>query len=200
VLFELCVLDHSRGWVQQFHLGALRNTNPRMFRTLGPDTGYDCIGNFDIVRPLARLLGNLEDRNTLAKTILYSLHPADNEALAALAGCFQDGSTPGKIQFGSAWWFLDQKDGIERQITALSNLGVLSCFVGMLTDSRSFLSYPRHEYFRRILCQLLARDMDTGTIPTDLDLVGKMVADISYNNARHYFDFFGNPDAAEGKP
>jgi glucuronate isomerase len=192
VLFERCLMDHEKGWVQQFHLGALRNTNPRMYRVLGPDTGYDCIGDFPIVIPLARLLGKLDDRDVLAKTILYNLNPADNEALASLIGNFQDGSAPGKIQFGSAWWFLDQKDGMEQQLSALSSMGILSRFIGMLTDSRSFLSYPRHEYFRRILCNLLGKDMDDGLIPDDMALVGKMVADISYHNARGYFGFFGD--------
>ncbi len=190
VLLELCTLDHAAGWVQQFHLGALRNTNPRMFRVLGPDTGYDTIGEFEIGRPLVRLFGALEDRDALAKTIVYNLNPADNEMIATLIGNFQDGRTPGKMQYGSAWWFLDQKEGMERQLSALSNMGLLSRFVGMLTDSRSFLSFPRHEYFRRILCSLLGREIDQGLIPRDLDLVGKMVADICYGNARRYFGFW----------
>jgi glucuronate isomerase len=190
LLFELCLLDHAAGWVQQFHLGAIRNTNPRMFRELGPDTGFDSIGDFNIAQPLVRLLGRLEDRDALAKTILYNLNPADNEVIATMIGNFQDGRTPGKIQFGSAWWFLDQKEGIERQLNALSTMGLLGRFVGMLTDSRSFLSYPRHEYFRRILCAMLGEEMKKGLIPRDIELVGGMVADISYRNARQYFDFF----------
>ncbi len=190
VLLELCMLDHAAGWVQQFHLGALRNTNPRMFRVLGPDTGYDSIGDFEIGRPLVRLFGALEDRDALAKTVVYNLNPADNEVVAALIGNYQDGRTPGKMQYGSAWWFLDQRDGMERQLSALSNMGLLSRFVGMLTDSRSFLSFPRHEYFRRILCNLLGNEIDHGLIPRDLELVGKMVADISYGNARRYFGFW----------
>lgn len=190
VLLELCMLDHAAGWVQQFHLGALRNTNPRMFRVLGPDTGYDSIGDFEIGRPLVRLFGALEDRDALAKTVVYNLNPADNEVVAALIGNYQDGRTPGKMQYGSAWWFLDQRDGMERQLSALSNMGLLSRFVGMLTDSRSFLSFPRHEYFRRILCNLLGNEIDQGLIPRDLELVGKMVADISYGNARRYFGFW----------
>jgi glucuronate isomerase len=190
VLLELCLMDHGAGWVQQFHLGAMRNTNPRMYRELGPDTGYDSIGNYPVAQPLARLLAKLEDRDSLAKTIVYNLNPADNEIMASMIGNFQDGKNPGKIQYGSAWWFLDQKDGIERQLNALSNMGLLSQFVGMLTDSRSFLSYPRHEYFRRVLCELLGKEMKAGLIPDDIELVGAMVSDICYNNAKRYFDFF----------
>lgn len=189
MLFELCLMDHAAGWVQQFHLGALRNTNPRMFRQLGPDTGYDSIGDFPIAQPLARLLGKLEDRNALAKTIVYNLNPADNEIVAAMIGNFQDGITHGKMQYGSGWWFLDQRDGIEKQLNTLSNLGLLSQFVGMLTDSRSFLSYPRHEYFRRILCNIIGTEIKSGLIPKDMDLVGDMISDICYNNARRYFGF-----------
>lgn len=189
VLFELCLMDHSAGWVQQFHLGAMRNTNPMMYRILGPDTGYDSIGDFPIAQPLARLLGKLADRNALTKTILYNLNPADNEILATMIGNFQDGITQGKMQYGSAWWFLDQKDGIEKQLNALSNMGLLSQFVGMLTDSRSFLSYPRHDYFRRILCNILGDEMKKGLIPNDIELVGNMVSDICYNNAKRYFNF-----------
>jgi glucuronate isomerase len=189
VLFELCVMDNSTGWVQQFHLGAMRNTNPKMFRELGPDTGYDSIGDFSIANSLSRLLGKLADSNSLTKTIIYNLNPADNEIFATITGNFQDGTIPGKIQYGSAWWFLDQKDGIEKQINALSNMGLLSRFVGMLTDSRSFLSYPRHEYFRRILCNILGTEMSFGLIPNDIELVGSMVSDICYHNARRYFNF-----------
>jgi glucuronate isomerase len=189
MMFEFGVMDHERGWVQQFHLGALRNVNSRMYRTLGPDTGYDVIGDFDIARPLAKLLARLDDRNTLAKTIIYNLNPRDNDLMAAMIGAFQDGSSAGKIQYGSAWWFLDQKDGIEKQLNSLSNLGLLSQFVGMLTDSRSFLSYPRHEYFRRILCNILGTEMEQGLIPNDKALIGSMVADISYHNAHRYFEF-----------
>jgi glucuronate isomerase len=190
VLFELCLLDHAAGWVQQFHLGAFRNTNPRMYRVLGPDTGYDSVGDFVIGQPLARLFAALEDRDALAKTIVFNLNPADNEVVATLIGSFQDGRIPGKMQHGSAWWFLDQKEGMERQLSALSNMGLLSRFVGMLTDSRSFLSYPRHEYFRRILCNLLGAEIEQGLLPHDLDLVGKLVTDVCYGNARRYFDFW----------
>lgn len=189
VLYEFGLMNHAKGWVQQFHLGALRNVNSRMYRALGPDTGYDMIGDFDIARPLSRLLSRLDADNQLAKTIVYNLNPRDNELLASLIGCYQDGTTPGKIQYGSAWWFLDQKDGIERHINALSNLGILSQFIGMLTDSRSFLSYPRHDYFRRILCNVLGSEMESGLIPNDLPMVGQMVSDISYNNVKKYFGF-----------
>ncbi len=180
-------MDAEKGWTQQFHFGALRNTNTRAFQTLGPDTGYDTIGDFEIARPLARFLDRLEQKEKLAKTILYILNPRDNELVAAMIGNFQDGRTRGKIQFGSGWWFNDQKDGMEKQLTALSNMGMLSQFVGMLTDSRSFLSYPRHEYFRRVLCNLLGSDVEKGLLPGDLDLIGSMVKDICWYNAVNYF-------------
>ncbi|MDZ7292283.1 MAG: glucuronate isomerase [candidate division KSB1 bacterium] len=189
MLYELGLMYHEKGWVQQYHLGALRNNNSRMFRTLGPDTGFDSIGDFEIARPLAKLLNRLDDENKLTKTILYNLNPRDNELMATMIGNFQDGSVPGKMQFGSAWWFLDQKNGIEKQLEALSNMGLLSRFIGMLTDSRSFLSYPRHDYFRRILCNMLGEDMEKGLIPNDMALVGQMVADICFNNANAYFGF-----------
>ena len=191
VLYELAVMDGESGWVQQFHLGALRGNNTRMLKTLGPDTGYDSIGDFEMARPLAKFLNRLEADSRLAKTILYNLNPRDNELLATMIGNFQDGKVPGKMQYGAAWWFLDQIDGMTKQIEALSNMGVLSQFVGMLTDSRSFLSYPRHEYFRRLLCNILGHDMERGMIPADLELVGGMVRDISYENARRYFNFPG---------
>ncbi len=186
---ELSIMDHARGWVQQLHLGALRNNNSRMMRVLGPDTGFDSIGDFEVARPLAKFLDRLDTDNRLAKTILYNVNPRDNELLATMLGNFQDGSVPGKIQYGSAWWFLDQLDGMGKQLEALSNMGLLSQFVGMLTDSRSFLSYPRHEYFRRMLCNILGNEMKRGLIPNDLPLVGQMVSDISYYNARRYFGF-----------
>ena len=189
MLFEFGIMDAEKGWAQQYHLGALRNVNKRVFDILGPDTGFDAIGDFEIARPLSKFLSRLDKQNRLARTILYNLNPRDNELVAAMAGNFQDGSIPGKIQYGSAWWFLDQINGIERQMEALSNMGLLSRFIGMLTDSRSFLSYPRHEYFRRILCNLLGGDMEKGLIPDDLDLVGEMVADICYRNAISYFGF-----------
>ena len=198
LLFELCRMDHAKGWVQQFHLGALRNVNPRAFRELGPDTGFDAMGEFAVVQPLARLLGKLEDCGALAKTIVYNINPADTEPLVTLIGCFQDGVTAGKMQYGAAWWFLDQKEGIERQLNALSNMGLLSQFVGMLTDSRSLLSYSRHEYFRRVLCNLLGAEMEAGLIPNDLELIGGMVEDICYRNARRYFGFYDGPVSCSG--
>jgi glucuronate isomerase len=189
VLYELALLDWKKGWVQQFHLGALRNTNTRMLRTLGPDTGYDSIGDFEQARPLARFLNRLDTENKLAKTILYNLNPADNEVFATMIGNFQDGSVAGKVQYGSAWWFLDQIDGMTKNLNALSNMGLLSQFIGMLTDSRSFLSYPRHEYFRRLLCNILGGEMKAGLIPDEVKLIGAMVQDICYANAKKYFDF-----------
>jgi glucuronate isomerase len=189
MLYEFGVMDHKRGWTQQFHFGALRNNSTRLFNQLGPDTGFDSIGDFEIARPLSRLLDRLDCEDKLTKTILYNLNPRDNEMIATMLGNFQDGSVAGKLQMGSGWWFLDQKDGMEKQLEALSNLGSLSTFVGMLTDSRSFLSYTRHEYFRRILCNLLGGEMERGLIPNDIDLIGNMVKDISYNNAAGYFGF-----------
>jgi glucuronate isomerase len=189
MLYELALMDAERGWVQQFHLGALRNTNTRMMRTIGRDTGFDSIGDFEFARPLAKFLNKLDSENKLAKTILYNLNPRDNEVFATMIGNFQDGSVAGKLQYGSAWWFLDQMDGMTKQIEALSNMGLLSQFIGMLTDSRSFLSYPRHEYFRRLLCNILGDEIKRGLIPDDLQLVGNMVRDICYFNAKRYFNF-----------
>ena len=177
----------ARGWVMQLHLGALRNNNTRMMRTLGADTGFDSIGDWPQAAPLARYLDKLDQNNRLPKTILYNLNPADNYAFATMLGNFQDGSVPGKLQFGSSWWFLDQKEAIEWQLNALSNLGLLSRFVGMITDSRSFLSYSRHEYFRRVLCNLIGRDVANGELPRDTKLLGGMVRDICYHNAANYF-------------
>jgi glucuronate isomerase len=188
-LLELCRMYHKHGWTQQFHLGALRNTNERMLRELGPDTGFDSIGDFSQSVALSQFLNELDSTNQLAKTILYNLNPSDNEVMGTMIGNFNDGSSKGKIQFGSAWWFLDQKDGMEKQINALSNLGLLSCFIGMLTDSRSFLSYPRHEYFRRILCNLIGRDVENGELPKDEKWLGKIVSDICHYNAKEYFKF-----------
>ncbi len=189
MLYEFGIMDHSRGWTQQFHLGALRNNNTRLFKKLGPDTGFDSIGDFEIARPLSKFLDRLDQENKLSKTVLYNLNPRDNELIGTMLGNFQDGSVPGKMQFGSGWWFLDQKDGMEKQINALSNLGLLSRFVGMLTDSRSFLSYTRHEYFRRTLCNLLGNDVENGEIPNDMELLGQMVENICFNNAKEYFNF-----------
>jgi glucuronate isomerase len=189
MLIHFGEMDQAKGWTQQFHLGALRNNNSRMVRQLGPDTGFDSIGDLEIGRPLSRFLDKLDSNNRLTKTILYNLNPRDNELYASMIGNFNDGSSVGKIQWGSAWWFLDQKDGMEKQINALSNMGLLSCFVGMLTDSRSFLSYPRHEYFRRTLCNILGNDVENGELPDDREWLGQMVENICYYNAKNYFQF-----------
>jgi glucuronate isomerase len=186
LLYRMAILDRSRGWVQQFHLGALRNTNARARRTLGPDKGFDSIGDFDQAATLARFFDTLDDSNQLAKTILYNLNPRDNELFASMIGNFQDGSVAGKMQYGSAWWFLDQKDGMEAQIRALSNLGLFSRFIGMVTDSRSFLSYSRHEYFRRLVCNLLGNDVRAGLLPHDVDLLSNALRNVCFFNARNY--------------
>ncbi len=179
--------DHEKNWVQQYHIGALRNNNSRMMKTLGADTGWDSIGDFSQGRALSKFLNRLDETNQLAKTILYNLNPADNELIATMIGNFNDGSVAGKIQFGSSWWFLDQKDGMIRQVNALSNMGLLSKFVGMLTDSRSFMSFPRHEYFRRILCNMFGEEIEKGELPDDKAWIGKIIQDICYNNAKNYF-------------
>lgn len=189
ILLFLSESYHEFGWVQQFHLGALRNNNARMHRILGPDTGWDSIGDYSQAQNLSAFLNTLDSKDKLTKTIIYNLNPADNEVMATMVGNFNDGSIKGKVQFGAAWWFLDQKDGMTKQLNALSNMGLVSCFVGMLTDSRSFLSFPRHEYFRRVLCNLLGDEMKRGELPNEIELIGKMVADISYNNAKDYFNF-----------
>jgi glucuronate isomerase len=187
MLFGFAQMDAEKSWTQQFHLGALRNTNTNAMQVLGPDTGYDSIGDFEIAKPLAKFLDTLDRDGKLAKTIIYNLNPKDNELIATMMGNFQDGTVPGKMQFGSGWWYNDQRDGIEQQLIALSNIGLLSRFVGMLTDSRSFLSYPRHEYFRRILCNLLGNDVENGELPHAIELIGNMVKDICYRNAVGYF-------------
>ena len=188
MLYHFSILDHEKNWVQQFHIGALRNNNSRMLKTLGPDTGFDSISDLPVAQSMSKFLNRLDSDDRLAKTILYNLNPSDNEVYATMLGNFQGGGIPGKIQWGSAWWFLDQKTGMEKHIESLSALGLLSRFVGMLTDSRSLLSYPRHEYFRRILCNILGNDMEKGEIPSDFELVGKMVENISYHNAKNYFN------------
>jgi len=193
MLVYLAEMDWEKGWTQQFHLGALRNNNSRMLRILGPDTGWDSIGDFSQAHAMARFLDRLDTNDKLAKTIIYNLNPADNELIATMIGNFNDGSVAGKVQFGSGWWFLDQKEGMERQINALSNMGLLSRFVGMLTDSRSFLSYPRHEYFRRILCNMLGNDIENGELPDDIDWTGQVVQNICYGNAKTYFGFSSKP-------
>ncbi|MCX6335705.1 MAG: glucuronate isomerase [Bacteroidetes bacterium] len=189
MLIHFAEWDHEKSWVQQFHLGALRNNNARMLNQLGPDTGWDSIGDFSQGKALAKFLGKLDTENKLAKTIIYNLNPADNELMATMVGNFNDGSVAGKVQYGSAWWFLDQKDGMVKQMNALSNMGLLSKFVGMLTDSRSFLSFPRHEYFRRILCNLFGEEIENGEMPNDLEWVGNIIQDICYRNARNYFNW-----------
>jgi glucuronate isomerase len=190
ILYELALMNWEKGWVQQFHIGAMRNNNTRLYKLAGPDIGCDSIGDPQIAQPLSRFLDRLDSQNKLTKTILYNLNPCHNEVIATMIGNFQDGTVPGKLQMGSGWWFLDQLDGMTRQIEALSQMGLLSRFVGMLTDSRSFLSYTRHEYFRRLLCNILGTDMARGLIPDDIEMVGKMVQDICYFNAREYFGFF----------
>jgi glucuronate isomerase len=180
-------LDAGKGWTKQLHLGAMRNNNTRLFNELGPDTGFDSIGDYAQGWALSRYLDALDQTDELPKTVLYNLNPCDNYLFGTMIGNFQDGSIPGKVQFGSGWWFLDQKEGMEWQLNALSNLGLLSRFVGMLTDSRSFLSFPRHESFRRILCNLVGEDMEQGLIPRDMELVGPMIRNICYGNAREFF-------------
>jgi glucuronate isomerase len=189
LLHEFAIMDHARGWAQQYHLGAMRNNSSRALRTLGADCGFDSIGDLPQAASLARFFDRLDSTNQLAKTILYNLNPADNEVFATVIGNFQDGSTPGKMQFGSSWWFLDQLDGMEKQMNALSNMGLLSRFVGMLTDSRSFLSYSRHEYFRRLLCNMIGNDVERGLLPGDRGLLGTLIQDVCFRNARQYFNF-----------
>jgi glucuronate isomerase len=192
LLHEMAKWDAEKGWTQQFHLGALRNNNTRLFQQLGPDIGCDSVSDACQARAMSRFLDRLDQHGRLAKTILYNLNPRDNEVIATMLGNFQGDGIAGKIQMGSGWWFLDQLDGMTRQIEALSQLGLLSHFVGMLTDSRSFLSYTRHEYFRRLLCNILGSDMARGRVPDDLAMVGAMVRNISYENARRFFGFHPN--------
>ncbi|MBR4969206.1 MAG: glucuronate isomerase [Alistipes sp.] len=190
ILHKLLSLNAEMGWSQQLHIGAIRNNNLRLFRSFGPDAGCDSIADGNVAEGLSRILGRLDEQGALARTILYNLNPKDSEVLATMAYNFNDGSEEGKMQYGAAWWFLDQMDGMIKQLNAISSLGLLSQFVGMLTDSRSFVSYPRHEYFRRILCNLVGQDIERGLLPaSEMDYIGKMVADISYNNAKRYFGF-----------
>jgi glucuronate isomerase len=187
MLVQFALWDHEKNWVQQYHLGALRNNNSRMMQTLGADTGWDSIGDFSQAKQLSKFLNRLDHTNQLAKTILYNLNPADNELLATMTGNFNDGTVAGKIQFGASWWFLDQKDGITKQLNTLSSMGLLSKFIGMLTDSRSVISFPRHEYFRRVLCNILGEEMENGELPDDINLVGSIIQNICFNNAKEYF-------------
>ncbi|MFY0254736.1 glucuronate isomerase [Chitinophaga sp. 30R24] len=187
ILLAVCRWNHARGWVQQFHVGAIRNNNSRLLQRLGADAGVDSIGDWRMAEAMSAFFDELDKKDQLAKTIIYNLNPSYNEVFATMAGNFQDGTVPGKIQFGSGWWFLDQKEGMEKQMNALSNMGLLSRFVGMLTDSRSFLSYSRHEYFRRILCNLIGTDVEQGELPNDIAWLGKLVQDICYHNAKAYF-------------
>lgn len=187
MLYIFAEWDWEKGWVQQYHVGALRNQNLRKIKALGPDTGWDSIGDFPQAVSMSKFLGRLDKENKLTKTILYNLNPSDNELIATLTGNFNDGTIPGKIQFGSAWWFLDQKVGMTQQLNALSNMGLLSRFVGMITDSRSFLSYPRHEYFRRLLCNLFGEDIANGELPDNIEWVKKIIRGICYDNASEYF-------------
>jgi glucuronate isomerase len=183
-------MDWEKGWTQQFHYGVIRNNNTRLFNKLGADVGFDSIGTFSTAKALSKFLNRLDSQDKLARTILYNINPSENEMIATMIGNFQDGTVAGKIQFGSGWWFLDQKDGMEKQMNSLSVLGLLSRFVGMLTDSRSFLSYPRHEYFRRTLCNLVGNDVEMGLLPhQEMEFIGKMVENISYYNAKNYFKF-----------
>lgn len=189
LLHTLCKMYHKKGWTQQFHVGALRNNNSRLLEQVGLDAGVDSIGDFTVAKAMSRLFNALDNTNQLAKTITYNLNPSQNEVFATMMGNYSESGIPGKMQWGSGWWFLDQKDGMEKQLNCLSNMGLLSNFVGMLTDSRSFLSFPRHEYFRRILCNLIAEDVQKGLIPDDMEFLGKMVQNICYYNAKKYFGF-----------
>jgi glucuronate isomerase len=190
MLHEGAIMDWEKGWTQQIHYGVIRNNNTRLFNKVGADTGFDSMGDFTVAKNMRRFLDKLDINDKLTKTIIYNLNPQDNELIATMIGNFQDGSMAGKMQFGSGWWFLDQKTGMEAQLNSLSNLGLLSRFVGMLTDSRSFTSYQRHEYFRRILCNLIGNDVEKGLLPaSEMEFIGKMVKDISYNNAKSFFNF-----------
>lgn len=189
VMLELCLMNHKRGWIQQFHVGAMRNNNERMFRKMGPDTGWDSIGIAQDPLKISKFLSELDNKEQLTKTILYNLNPSDNEMMITMAGNFNDGSSPAKVQYGAAWWFLDQKSGIEKHLKDLEALGLLSRFIGMVTDSRSFLSYPRHEYFRRIVCNFVGSEVEKGLLPDEEELLKPLIEGISYRNAKEYFGF-----------
>jgi glucuronate isomerase len=189
IMTELCRMNHKRGWVQQFHIGALRNNNTRMFRKMGPNTGWDSIGIPQDAHNMSRFLNSLDESDQLARTILYNLNPADNEMMVTMAGNFNDGTLPVKVQYGAAWWFLDQKNGMEKHLKDLASLGLLRRFVGMVTDSRSFLSYPRHEYFRRIVCNYVGEEVEKGLIPDEEELLKPLIEGVSYKNAKEHFGF-----------
>ena len=186
---ELCRMNHKRGWTQQFHVGAMRNNNVRMFRQMGPDTGWDSIGVAQDALKMSRFLSSLDGTNQLARTILYNLNPADNEMMVTMAGNFCDGTVPAKVQYGAAWWFLDQKNGMEKHLRDLASLALMRRFIGMVTDSRSFLSYPRHEYFRRLVCNYVGEEVEKGTIPNEEELLKPLIEGISYKNAKEHFRF-----------
>ena len=188
VLFELALMNKKKSWVQQFHVGAIRNNNAKMLQKLGPDQGFDSLGDLVMADKMSKFFGKLSKNESLTKTIVYNLNPRDNEMFAAMVANFNDGKVVGKMQYGAAWWFLDQKDGMEKQLNVLSNFGLLSRFVGMVTDSRSFLSFPRHEYFRRILCNVLGDEIQKGELPNNMQLIGAMVENICYKNAVDYFE------------
>ncbi|RKR04750.1 glucuronate isomerase [Flavobacterium sp. 90] len=189
VLFEIALMNHKRSWAQQFHVGAIRNNNSKMMQLLGPDQGFDSIGDLNMADNMSGFFDKLNSANGLTKTIVYNLNPRDNEVFASMVANFNDDLIPGKMQYGAAWWFLDQKDGMEKQLNVLSNFGLLSRFVGMVTDSRSFLSFPRHEYFRRILCNILGNEVENGQLPNDINLIGELVRNICSENAERYFNF-----------
>lgn len=189
LLYEIAIMNNTKSWVQQFHVGAIRNNNSKMMKLIGPDQGFDSIGDLSMAQNMSGFFDKLNSKDSLAKTIIYNLNPSDSEMMASMAANFNDGSVPGKMQYGAAWWFLDQKDGIQKQLDVLSNFGLLSRFVGMLTDSRSFLSFPRHEYFRRILCNVLGEEMEKAELPNDIDLIGDLVRKICSENAVEYFGF-----------
>jgi glucuronate isomerase len=189
VLTELCRMNHNRGWTQQFHIGAIRNNNERMFRRIGPDTGWDSIGSTQDAYKISKFLSSLDLTNQLAKTLLYNLNPADNEMIITMAGNFNDGTFPGKVQYGAAWWFLDQKNAMEKHLRDLSSMSLLRRFVGMVTDSRSFLSYPRHEYFRRLVCNFIGKEVEQGLIPDEEELLKPLIEGVCYNNAKEFFGF-----------
>jgi Glucuronate isomerase len=186
---ELCRMNHKRGWVQQFHVGAMRNNNARSFRKMGPDTGWDSIGVPQDALKMSKFLSSLDETDQLARTILYNLNPSDNEMMITMAGNFNDGTSPVKVQYGAAWWFLDQKNGMEKHIRDLASLGLMRRFIGMVTDSRSFLSYPRHEYFRRLVCNYVGEEVEKGLIPDEEELLKPLIEGISYKNAKEHFGF-----------